>query len=62
MGRQTSVAAAKYVCVVECMYDFIIRKPLFFLWGGRVDVRGADSVAHCGEAAAWLDRIQRHHL
>lgn len=50
-----------HVCVCVCVYDFIIRKPLFFLRGGWADVHAPDKEAHCEEATAWLDTIQRVH-
>lgn len=50
------------LCDVGCVYDFIIRKLLFFLRGEWADVHVADGEARCEEAAAaWLERIQRLH-
>lgn len=54
------------VCVrLDTCKLLLLEKPVFFFpprWaGGRADVHGADSEAHCEEAAAWLDAIQRLH-
>lgn len=44
------------------MYLFIILQAFFFfLQGGWAVVHVADKEAHCEEAAAWLDTVQRVH-
>lgn len=42
----------------ECQFDFIIRKPVFFLGGGWADVHSADRATRCEEDAA-RDSISR---
>ncbi len=50
------------VCVrLDACMILLLESLCFFVWAGWADVRGADREAHCEEAAAWLDTIQRLH-
>lgn len=55
-GRWVLLLTCVRTCIILLFYSLF-----FFLQGGWAVVHVADKEAHCEEAAAWLDTVQRVH-